>query len=186
MTFTSWALNLVSFIHRSQNIFPLLYFIKCVVTDFLPLSNDYNYPEHWCLDCPCNLLCSVSGIFAQSCKWISQHMCKLMRHAAHNFMVSSQTQRICHRWWLRPWSITDVPRYYKVLSNSGHVSLCFCIITSNSSAAAAPINVSPQFTRCHFTRWVITTFQSPCYLPVMPRPSNTVWGVTFCGEFLLF
>lgn len=72
------------------------------------------------------------------------------------------------------------------LSNLEHVSSCCCIIVCNSSAAAEPINVSLQFTCCHLTHWVITKFQSPSYWPVMPRPSNAVWGVTFCGEFLYF
>ena len=44
MTFTATASKRVSFIYTSQNIFPLFYFIKCVVTDvyFLPLNDEYN------------------------------------------------------------------------------------------------------------------------------------------------
>lgn len=63
------------------------------------------------------------------------------------------------------------------LSNLKHVSLYCCIIMHSSSAAAVPINISLQFTCCHFMHCVITTFQSRSHLPVMPRPSEAVWGV---------
>lgn len=94
--------------------------------------------------------------------------------------------KICHRRWLRALPRKEAQLMYARiycynvwgrLSNLKHVSLYCCIIMHSSSAAAVPINVSLQFTCCHFMHCVITTFQSRSHLPVMPRPSEAVWGV---------
>lgn len=117
-----------------------------------------------------------------------------MKHAASNFMVFLQMLTIQNdSWWewLRAWEkhswYTSVCMYgcsvWGWLSNLKHVSLYWCIIMYNSSAAAVPINVSLHFTCCHIpalcNNYISITILFACH-------AKAEWSSLRCGEFLYF
>lgn len=98
---------------------------------------------------------------------------------------------ICRSRWLRAWEKHSWCMYVYMygcsvwgwLSNLKHVSLYWCIIMYNSSAAAVPINVSLQFTCCHIpapcNNYTSITILFACH-------AKAEWSSLRCGEFLFF
>lgn len=131
-------------------------------------------------------------MFTRVYKLITRHICKLMKHAASNFMVFLQMLTIQNdSWWEfvtgDDWGLERSIVWYVCIyvwlqceasCQTWNMFLCISVLLC--------ITVQPP--RCQLMfhcslhavtslLCVMTTFQSRSFLLVMPRPSEAVWGV---------